>query len=129
MTTFENLNTAPVDVWTTQERCPQAHRSNNNRPEQNRNCVTYVVGLNCYLCRRLLNRILRCDPGEGTFRENERVERPLTRSLRGVYHRAALRADPLAPASTSPLREEVTFSRVSAGDHPSRLLLPAPCAN
>jgi hypothetical protein len=27
---------------------------------------------------------------------------PLTRSLRGVYHRAALRADPLAPASTSP---------------------------
>jgi hypothetical protein len=35
------------------------------------------------------------------------VESPLTRSLRGVYHRAALRADPLAPASTSPLRGEV----------------------
>src|ERR1700704_2287854 len=35
------------------------------------------------------------------------ADRPLTRSLRGVYHRAALRADPLAPASTSPLRGEV----------------------
>src|SRR5215218_6312548 len=40
-------------------------------------------------------------------------ERPLTRSLRGVYHRAALRADPLAPASTSPLRGEVRRSRVN----------------
>jgi hypothetical protein len=43
---------------------------------------------------------------------------PLTRSLRGVYHRAALRADPLASASTSPrksgarLRKSATISLV-----------------
>jgi hypothetical protein len=30
------------------------------------------------------------------------AESPLTRRLRGVYHRAALRADPLAPSPTSP---------------------------
>src|SRR5882762_1581708 len=41
------------------------------------------------------DRIARCDPGEGPVREYERVEKPLTRSLR------------CAPASTSPLRGEV----------------------
>ena len=40
-------------------------------------------------------RIERCAAGEGAFRESERGERPLTRSLRS------------APASTSPLRGEV----------------------
>jgi hypothetical protein len=53
-TAYENPNTTPVDMWTMQTRRPQAHRSNNNRPERNQNCVTYVVGLNCYLCPRLL---------------------------------------------------------------------------
>src|SRR6185295_293626 len=38
----------------------------------------------------------------GTLRESSLWRVPLTRSLRGVYRRAALRADPLAPASTSP---------------------------
>jgi hypothetical protein len=42
------------------------------------------------------DRIERCDPGEGSIRESECVERPLTRSLR------------FAPASTSPTRGEVT---------------------
>src|SRR5206468_8518531 len=53
-TACANPNTGPVDAWTTQVRCPQAHRISNNRPERNENCVTYVVGLNCYLCPRLL---------------------------------------------------------------------------
>src|SRR3954470_14212788 len=56
-------------------------------------------------------RIVRCASGEGPLRESERVESPLTRSLRGAGHRAALRADPLAPASTSPLRGEVRWTR------------------
>src|SRR5437899_3355826 len=30
------------------------HSPSNNRPERNENCVTHVVGLKCYLCRRLL---------------------------------------------------------------------------
>src|SRR5437588_10519020 len=54
-TVFENPNDSPVDMWTMQAHRPQAHRTNNNRPEQNRNCVTYVVGQKCYLCRRLLS--------------------------------------------------------------------------
>src|SRR6185369_9519807 len=44
------------------------------------------------------DRIVRCDPGEGTIPKSERVERPLTRSLR------------CASTSTSPLRGEVTAS-------------------
>jgi Integrase core domain len=53
-TAYENPNTTPVNMWTMQTRRPQGHSSNNNRPERNQNCVTYVVGLNCYLCPRLL---------------------------------------------------------------------------
>src|SRR5262249_17805473 len=50
-----NPNAEPVDVWTTQARCPQAHRfSNSNRAEQNEKCVTHVAGQNCYPCPRLL---------------------------------------------------------------------------
>src|SRR5215213_7625951 len=48
-----------------------------------------------------LSRIVRCAAGEGPIRESERLERPLTRSLR------------CAPASTSPLRGEVRRSRVN----------------
>src|SRR5947209_14314558 len=66
-TVFENPNDSPVDMWTMQAHRPQAHRTNNNRPEQNRNCVTYVVGQKCYLCRRLLTRIGRCAAGEGDY--------------------------------------------------------------
>src|SRR5215211_9094695 len=68
-----------------------------------------------------LSRIVRCAAGEGPIRESGCVERPLTRSLRGVYHRAALRADPLAPASTSPLRGEVRRSRVNLTASCSRM--------
>jgi hypothetical protein len=40
----------------------RVHSLNNNRPERNQNCVTYVVGQNCYLCCRLLKvRLARED--------------------------------------------------------------------
>src|SRR5258708_22335630 len=55
-TACANPNTSPVDMWTMQTHRPQAHRTNNNRPERNRNCVTYVAGLNCYPCCRLLKK-------------------------------------------------------------------------
>ena len=43
-----------MDMWTTQGRCPQAHRfSKRNRAEQNEKCVTRVVGQKCHLCSRL----------------------------------------------------------------------------
>src|SRR5258705_13224588 len=54
VTICESPNVKPVDVRTTQARCPQAHRRNNNRPEQNKKCVTHVAGQNCYPCPRLL---------------------------------------------------------------------------
>ena len=45
----------PVDLWTTRRGVAhKAHRPSNNRPERNENCVTHVVGQNCYPCRRLL---------------------------------------------------------------------------
>jgi hypothetical protein len=37
---------------------PHAHRRNKSRPERNENCVTYVIGQNCYLCPRLLSLIV-----------------------------------------------------------------------
>src|SRR6266849_5611491 len=56
-TVCANPSGRPVDVWTTQARCPQVHRPNNNRrkAEQNEKCVTHVVGQNCYPCPRLLS--------------------------------------------------------------------------
>src|SRR6266545_2826710 len=54
VTVCKSPSAEPVDVWTTQARCPQAHRrSNNNRPEQNEKCVTHVAGQICYPCPRL----------------------------------------------------------------------------
>src|SRR5216117_2385198 len=50
----ENQSARAVDLGTTLRVVPQAHSPSNNRPERNENCVTYVVGLKCYLCRRLL---------------------------------------------------------------------------
>lgn len=42
-------------MGTTLRVAPRVHSpNNNNRPERNENCVTYVVGLKCYPCRRLL---------------------------------------------------------------------------
>src|ERR1700687_1875701 len=52
-TACENPSVKPVDLWTMQEHRPQGPQAQNSRPERNENCVTYVVGLNCYLCRRL----------------------------------------------------------------------------
>src|SRR5947209_5985258 len=75
-TVFENPNDSPVDIWTMQAHRPQAHRTNNNRPEQNRNCVTYVVGQKCYLCRRLLTRIGRCAAGEGDYPRTHLADSP-----------------------------------------------------
>src|SRR5258707_14195632 len=65
VTICESPNVKPVDVRTTQARCPQAHRrSNNNRPEQNKKCVTHVAGQNCYPCPRLLKPSQRSEDGE-----------------------------------------------------------------
>src|SRR5438034_7540565 len=50
----ENQSASAVDLGTTLRVVPRAHSPSNNRPERNENCVTYVVGLKCYLCRRLL---------------------------------------------------------------------------
>src|SRR2546428_3501004 len=50
----ENQSAGAVDLGTTLRVVPKAHSPSNNRPERNENCVTYVVGLKCYLCRRLL---------------------------------------------------------------------------
>src|SRR5437899_11072619 len=51
----ENQSARAVDLGTTLRAAPRAHSlSSNNRPERNENCVTHVVGLKCYLCRRLL---------------------------------------------------------------------------
>src|SRR5260370_9862904 len=49
-----NPNAEAVDLWTTRRVAHRVHSLNNNRPERNENCVTHVVGLNCYLCPRLL---------------------------------------------------------------------------
>src|SRR5260370_40361453 len=49
-----NPNAPAVDLWTTRRVAHRVHSLNNNRPERNENCVTHVVGLNCYLCPRLL---------------------------------------------------------------------------
>jgi hypothetical protein len=54
-TSSEDLNAGAVDLGTTLRVAPRVHSPNNNRPERNENCVTHVVGLNCYLCRRLLS--------------------------------------------------------------------------
>src|SRR5436190_1268715 len=55
-----NRKSQPVDMWTTQVRCPHAHRLNNNRSktraEKKEKCVTHVVGQKCYPCRRLHTR-------------------------------------------------------------------------
>src|SRR5580700_6808577 len=49
-------------MWTTlKKRCPHANRpnnknnnkNNNRRAEQNKKCVTHVIGQKCYPCRRL----------------------------------------------------------------------------
>src|SRR5437667_8509690 len=51
----ENQSARAVDLGTTLRVGPRVHSpSSNNRPERNENCVTHVVGLKCYLCRRLL---------------------------------------------------------------------------
>src|ERR1700688_920013 len=50
----ESPNEEAVDLWTTLRVAHRVHSLNNNRPERNENCVTHVVGLNCYLCPRLL---------------------------------------------------------------------------
>src|SRR5438552_16565407 len=51
----ENQSARAVDLGTTLRVAPRVHSpSSNNRPERNENCVTHVVGLKCYLCRRLL---------------------------------------------------------------------------
>src|SRR4030088_383515 len=55
-TASANPNAPAVDLWTTLRVAHRVHRRNNNRPERNENCVTHVVGQNCYLCRRLLRR-------------------------------------------------------------------------
>src|SRR2546428_6336788 len=55
-TACESPNAEPVDMWTTQGRCPHAHRLNSSRPEQNEKCVTHVAGQNCHPCPRLLKR-------------------------------------------------------------------------
>ncbi|WGS20404.1 MULTISPECIES: hypothetical protein [unclassified Bradyrhizobium] len=47
-------HTWAVDLRTTLRAALRVHSLNNSRPERNENCVTYVVGLNCYLSRRLL---------------------------------------------------------------------------
>jgi hypothetical protein len=54
-TAYENPNITAVDMWTMPAHRPHAHRTHNNSHERNQNCVTYVVGQNCYLCPRLLN--------------------------------------------------------------------------
>jgi hypothetical protein len=41
-------------LWTTLGVAHRVHTLNNNRPEQNENCVTHVPGQICYLCPRLL---------------------------------------------------------------------------
>jgi hypothetical protein len=47
--------TEPVDLWTTQTRCPQPHtRNNSTRAEQSEKCVTHVAGQKCYPCPRSL---------------------------------------------------------------------------
>jgi hypothetical protein len=54
-------------------------------------------------CGERSDRIARCDPGEGGLSASpERVESAPHPKPSRSYHRAALRADPLAPASTSP---------------------------
>src|SRR5262245_58802642 len=98
-------NAEPVDVWTTQARCPQAHRfSNSNRTEQNEKCVTHVAGQNCYPCPRLLTRRARiesvlitkvCVDMNGTCFSGDasRPVRRLRSSLRNWQRRGRL--DPL----------------------------------
>src|SRR5437868_1399755 len=47
-------NENPVDMWTTQARCPQVHRFNNrNRAKQTEKHVTHVRGQKCHPCSRL----------------------------------------------------------------------------
>src|SRR5438128_2207876 len=63
----ENQSARAVDLGPTLRVVPRAHSPSNNRPERNENCVTYVVGLKCYLCRRLLrsNERSSFETGEG----------------------------------------------------------------
>src|SRR6516225_6162141 len=62
-------------MWTTQGRCPQAHRfSNRNRAEQNEKCVTHVVGQKCYPYSRLHTAALG-RAGEGLPPEAALAER------------------------------------------------------
>src|SRR5437879_5551764 len=50
-------NENPVDMWTTQARCPQVHRFNNrNRAKQTEKHVTHVRGQKCHPCSRLHTR-------------------------------------------------------------------------
>src|SRR6185437_10839897 len=51
---YENQSARAVDLGTTLRVAPRVHSPSKNRPERNENCVTHVVGLKCYLCRRLL---------------------------------------------------------------------------
>ena len=54
-----NPRNRPVDLWITLTGYPQVHRLSrykkaNDTHEQNKKTVTYVAGLKCYLCSRLL---------------------------------------------------------------------------
>src|SRR4051812_39289214 len=53
---YESRSARAVDLGTTLRIAPRVHSSSKNRPERNKNCVTHVVGLKCYLCCRLLNQ-------------------------------------------------------------------------
>src|SRR5205807_10555043 len=55
LTSYENQSARAVDLGTTWRVAPRVHSPSNNRPERNENCVTHVVGLKCYPCRRLLS--------------------------------------------------------------------------
>src|SRR5215217_515470 len=65
----ENQSARAVDLGTTLRVAPRVHSPNNNKPERNENCVTHVVGLKCYPCRRLLKK---------------QEDLPLTRPFEGV---------------------------------------------
>ena len=45
-------------MGTTLRVAPKVHSPCSNRPERNENCVTYVVGLNCYLCCRAFSAMM-----------------------------------------------------------------------
>src|SRR5262249_30452122 len=83
-----------VDLGTTLRVAPRVHSTTSNRPERTENCVTHVVGLNCYLCRRLLNCAWRCEASSSAIRVRGRSSQqrplPLTRI-------ASFRCDPTSP--------------------------------